>query len=525
MSNKKSIILTLIFIYFSVFSTSYAENIIWWVKITINDTENKIVSTETKITTEAIFNYFANFYEWKVPNSYKYIKVNFKWVEKWSKLEESLQKLIYLNLIENPNRDILKDEELNSWSFFRLSEKIFWIKINDSENKETLINRKINKTDLSAVTNFINDKWIEIDTFSNRNSVKQKINVLKDVYETILTWHYDKDEFTEEEIIDAAITWVANWANDKHTVYFPPIESESFQDWLNWDYEWIWAYVDMEKPGSIRILSPIPWSPSEKAWIKWWDLVTKVDWREITEKNSLLEVINWIKWPKWSTTELTIDRNWEIMLIKVIRDRIIITDIESELLNSTTYLIHIKSFWEHVSADFKKTLENINENKNIKKIIIDLRNNWGWYLSEVTEMLSYFVPKWENTAVVKYHDYNKTFESKWYELTDFSKYKIVILQNSWTASASEILIWTLKDYYKDIILIWEKSYWKGSVQVMKNYSDGSLLKYTIAKWFTWLTETWIDWVWIEPTIPLELDIEKYKINWFDNQLDKAINIR
>ena len=60
---------------------------------------------------------------------------------------------------------------------------------------------------------------------------------------------------------------------------------------------------------------------------------------------------------------------------------------------------------------------------------------------------------------------------------------------------------------------------------MKSYSDWSLLKYTIAKWFTWLTETWIDWIWIEPTIELELDIEEYKKNWFDNQLNRAKLVR
>lgn len=139
-------------------------------------------------------------------------------------------------------------------------------------------------------------------------------------------------------------------------------------------------------------------------------------------------------------------------------------------------------------------------------------------------MLSYFVNKWETTAVVKYHDSEKTFTSRWYDLVDFNNYKIVILQNSWTASASEILIWTLNDYFSDIEIIGEKTYWKGSVQVMKSYTDWSLLKYTIAKWFTGKTQTWIDWIWIEPTIKLELDLEKYQKNGFDNQLDKAIFI-
>lgn len=491
-----------------------------WPTITIIDNS----TIPTKINRWDIFDFFAKYYEWQIPESYKYIKVNFKDIEKWSTLETSLKKLIYLNLIENPNRALEKDSELNAWWFYRLAEKILWIKITDKETFDELINRKTTNNDFKVISNLIWEKSISIDSKSTNEEVKEKIAILNDVYSTIMTWHYDKDSFDEWKIIDSAIEWVANWTNDKHTVYFPPLDSESFQDSLSWDYEWIWAYVDMEKPGAVKIVSPIPWSPSEKAWLKWWDLIIKIDWKEITEKNSLPEVITWIKWPANSTVKLTIDRNWEIFDVDVLRERIVITDIESEILNSTTYYLQIKSFWEHVSEDFKKSLEELNKSENINKIIIDLRNNWWGYLTEVADILSFFVKKWENTAVVKYHDSEKNFVSNGYNITDFNKYKIVILQNSGTASASEILIWTLRDYYPDIELIWENTYWKWSVQVMKNYTDWSLLKYTIAKWFTGLTETWIDWVWIKPTLELEFDLESYQKNGFDNQLDKALFI-
>ena len=483
-----------------------------------------IVEVETEVTRTDIFNFFAEYYEWQVQSSYKYINVNFTDIIKWSNLEKSLQKLIYLNLIENPKRELQKNAELNAWWFFRLSEKVLWIKINDSETKNELLNRNTTKDDIQVVSEFIWDTLIEIDTKSTNKEIKQKIAIFKDVYNTLLKWHYNKDLFDEWKIIDSAINGITKWTADKHTVYFPPVESESFHDTLSGDYEWIWAYVDMEKPGAVRIVSPIPGSPSEKAWVKWWDLIIKVDSKEITEENPLKEVITWIKWPAWSSVILTINRSWEIFDIEVIRERIVITDIETDILNTTTYYLQIKSFWEHVSWDFKEAMEELSKNGSINKVIIDLRNNWWGYLTEVTEMLSYFIEEWEKTAIVKYHTTEKNFSSKWYNLVDFSKYKIVILQNSWTASASEILIWTLKDYYPDVTLIWEKTYGKGSVQVMKSYVDWSLLKYTIAKWFTGLTETWIDWVWIKPTIELEFDLENFKKNWYDNQLDKAIFI-
>jgi len=516
-NTKKTItLITLISLLIVNTNITFASDIIWS-KITITNS-----SEVTKKTTKAdIFNFFAKYYNWQIPNSYKYIKLNYSDILKWTQIEESLKKLIYLDLIWNPRKDLKANEELNAWAFFRLSEKILWIKINDAETKTELINRITTKKDIKTVKDFIWKKDINITSKSTNKEIKKKLAILNDVYKTLINWHYNKDNLDEWKIIDSAISWLAIWTDDKHTVYFPPVDSQSFNDSLKWDYEGIGSYVDMEKPGAVRIVSPIPGSPSEKAWLKWWDLIIKIDGRKITEDNWLKEVITWIKWPAGTKVILTVNRDWKIFDVEVTRARIIITDIETKIINSTTYYMQIKSFWEHVSDDFKEHLEELSKTKNINKIILDLRNNWGWYLAEVAEMLSYFVDEWEKTAIVKYHDTDKNYISRWYDLIDFSKYKLVILQNSGTASASEILIWTLKDYYPDLIIIWENSYWKWSVQVMKSYTDWSLLKYTIAKWFTWLTQTWIDWIWIKPTIELEYDLENYNKNGFDNQLDKA----
>jgi len=178
-----------------------------------------------------------------------------------------------------------------------------------------------------------------------------------------------------------------------------------------------------------------------------------------------------------------------------------------------------------VTWNFKEALKELKTKPKVSKVIIDLRNNGWWYLWEVTNILSYFIKKDQATAEVKYPNHSKVFYSQWHELIDFSKYKIVILQNSATASASEIMIWTIKDYYPETEIIWEKSYGKWSVQAIKSYTDGSSIKYTVAKWFTGLTKTWIDEVWIKPTIPLEFDREWYQKFNRDNQLEKAKSIK
>ena len=82
----------------------------------------------------------------------------------------------------------------------------------------------------------------------------------------------------------------------------------------------------------------------------------------------------------------------------------------------------------------------------------------------------------------------------------------------------------MKDYFPKIKVIWTKSYWKGSVLAIKEFSDGSSFKYTTAKWFTWRSKTWIDWVWITPDVEIELDETLLKEKKIDNQLEKALSI-
>jgi carboxyl-terminal processing protease len=436
-----------------------------------------------------------------------------------------LQILVYYNLIDNKDARIYPRKNLAAFGLYTLSEKVLWIELLKYKNETDLKTRQGNMNDLIFITSRFNKEIKILKTNWDSKSINEKKEVFQDVYKVLTTQHYKKDSYTEVELLDKAIEWLTLWTSDKHTTYFPPTEKEDFQDTLNWEFEWIWAYVEMEKPGKFMIISPITDSPAYKAGLKWWDQVTKVDWIEILPENWAKEVISWIKWKKWTPVLLTINRKWKELEIEVIRDKIIIKDITTELVNTNTFLITIKAFWPNVSENFRIALEELSEKKHVRKIIIDLRNNWGGYLDQVADMLSYVVPEGEKTAVIKYLKWNQDYISAWYELIDFSEYKIVILQNSGTASASEILAGTIKDYFPESVSIWEQSYGKWSVQRMKQYNDGSLLKYTIARWYTWWTETSIDGIWLTPDILLEFDSENYNKYEKDNQLIKAIKLR
>ncbi len=345
------------------------------------------------------------------------------------------------------------------------------------------------------------------DTFLSND----RFDILLDTYNTLKQSHYNKNQLDENAMIYWAIEWLAAWTNDKYTTFFQPIKSKDFNDNISWEFVWIWAYVEMEKPWLFKIISPLADSPAEISWLKWWDIVLKVDNKEITKDISSEQAISWIKWVENTTVTLTVKRWTEILTFDIIRKKIIVKDLESKVINNSTYYMKLRLFSSNIAANFKTSLEEINKNPSINKIIIDLRNNPGWYLDQVEKMLDYVIDEWNPAVVIKYLNSNEVYTTSITNSLDLNKYKVIILQNSGSASASEILTISLKDYFPNLIIVWEKSYWKWSVQTIKEYFDWSSLKYTIAKWYSWKTQTWIDWVWIKADREV-LDDEKTEID-------------
>lgn len=483
--------------------------------------ENKI---ERNFNLDESFIYFSKFFEENTPESYKYISLKYFWYDKNSELEKALKILVYNNKI--PNLEINLE---NSWKkeveklyFYKLAEKILGIWF--SEDTISISGKeKISQEDLKLIEEGY--EVLKNREFYEKNIKINSLNkdVLEDVYDTLTSEHIENEKIDKKNLYYSAIKWLAEAVWDKYTTFFPPTESKWFLDWLSWNFEGIWTFVDMPKAWIFEITWVMKDWPAEKAWIKAWDIVLEVDSKIITEKISQEEIISWIRWEAWTEVILKIKRNWSIFDIKIIREKVHIKSIETKIMMNS-FIIKINSFNENVSSEFKNAIEEIKWKSWIRKIIIDLRDNWGWILEEVILMLSYFIKKWEPVVNVKSINLEWYHISKGLNLLDLKNYEIIFLQNNWTASASEIMIWTMKDYFPKAKIIWEKSYWKGSVQSIKEYLDGSSLKYTTAKWFTWKTKTWIDWIWIKPDLEIKFDEDLYKKYKIDNQLEKALNI-
>ncbi|MDA9128871.1 S41 family peptidase [Candidatus Gracilibacteria bacterium] len=484
------------------------------------------------ITRSDAFIFLANEYSQEVPESYKYIDLQYSDVQESSEVGKALQTLVYLDKIANTSSRVFPSREIDLYSLEQLTKKITGVEIISTgsvEQKMSLIATDRNLENIKALIDAQspeNTNTITINTSSNlQSSSLNKQDLFDDVYETLSESHYDHDDFEEDQLLEGAIKGLAEGTGDKYTSYFPPVESNDFFQGLDGEYEGIGAYIDMQEPGVLLIVSPIVGSPAEKAGLKGGDRVTHVDGKEITPENSQQEVISWIKGPTGTVVELTVIREGiaEPIILPITRAKIIIKDIEHELLNNSTYYIQIKNFGERVDTDFEEALGVINNSSGIRKIIIDLRNNPGGYLDEVASLLSHVVPKDLPTAVVSDGQNETPYISQGFGTLDLGNYEVVLLQNGGTASASEIMIGTLKDYFPNISVIGEQSFGKGSVQSLKRYYDGSTLKYTSAKWYTGKTRTAIDGIGITPDREVIFDAELFETREIDNQLQEALN--
>lgn len=328
-------------------------------------------------------------------------------------------------------------------------------------------------------------------------------SALDEEFKNLRTSHYDAGSFTDEELIYGAAKGMAEATKDKWATFFPPEQSKQFQELLTGQYEGVGAYVDMLTPGDLRVVSPIVGSPAEKAGIKSGDRIVKIGDTAVGSGMTLGAAIALIKGPADSKVTLVVDRAGASLTFVVTRQKISIKFVNDRKLDESAYYVQVTEFGVGVAQDFLAALRRMDA-ANPTRVVIDLRNNPGGSLDEVADMLSQLVPKGEPTVVVKYRDGKSVISSRGGEKSWFGGRTVTVLTNGGSASASEIMAGTLRDYYPTTLrTVGEKTYGKGSVQTQLSFDGGSSIKFTVAKWFTGKSETGIDGV----GIPADLEVK------------------
>lgn len=474
--------------------------------------------------------YFNSIAEYEnIPESYQYIHLNFRNIERGTSLYKALQKGVYMGFFKNLPIDLKTKELATPEQFTRAVESNLGQKLEQTGTGKVLT--------LKSVLDILGQLYQEQPESSTENAgaITETIDIgviypittvsnfaiLNDVYEKLKSNYYDSAKLRDEALLQGAAKGMAEASGDKHTAYFPPVESKNFQDELGGEFEGIGAYIDMPKPGELHIISPMSGTPAEKSGLKGGDIITKINDMPITESTTLQDAVNKIKGAPGTTVKLHIQRNTEELDFTITRAKITINYVEYKKLETLDQYIKITTFGAGVKDAFVQALGAIAKDVSNGKIIIDLRNNPGGSLDEVAAMLNYFVPKGQSVVHIKYKNTVSEMQSEGQDLIDLTRRKIVILINEGSASASEIMAGTIKDYLGDNVrIIGEKSYGKGSVQSLDTYTDASSFKYTIAKWFTGRTQTGIDGTGIKPDIEVKFDEALWK-NGRDNQLEYA----
>lgn len=350
------------------------------------------------------------------------------------------------------------------------------------------------------------------------NTGNEYINELVKSYNNITANYYDNID--EKSLVDAAIKGMLNYLEDPYTTYLDKTNTNSLTDALAGTYEGIGIEVSKNDNNEIEVKTVFDDTPSSEAGLLVGDVIIKINEEDVTTKTTT-DAVAIIKSSKSSNIKLQIKRNEEIKDIDVVRKELYLPVVSSELLNQNNKnigYIAVDKFSETVFEQFSKELNKLEKN-SLDGLIIDLRNNTGGFLVGATKMAELFLEKGKVIYSLQSKLDNEVTKDETDEKRD---YKVYILVNKSSASASEILAAALK-YSYGAKLVGTTTYGKGKVQKTSKLSDGTMYKYTSAKWLTPNGDC-IDGIGLSPDLNVELS-EEYANNMTkenDNQLQMAL---
>ena len=282
------------------------------------------------------------------------------------------------------------------------------------------------------------------------------------------------------------------------------------------------AGVYQEKGKLVTVSQIYKNSPAEKAGLKKGDQYLKINGEDVT-KLSAEEISKKIKGKEGKTFVLTIKRNNKEKEIKIKTGKVEIPSVTKEIItekNQKIGYVALSVFASNTDEQFEKELKEL-EKQNINKLIIDLRYNQGGHLDTVVNIASQFLDK--KNPIIQIVKKDKT-EIKYPKEKNNKKYKIVVLVNEGSASASEVLAASLNEQLGSQ-LVGTTTYGKGTVQKTKTLPSGGVIKYTIETWKTSKGKD-IDGKGINPTIEVKQSDKYYKTNdkKDDTQYQKALEI-
>ena len=316
-----------------------------------------------------------------------------------------------------------------------------------------------------------------------------------------------------QKLIYGANRGLVEAAGDPHTAYMDPDETKEFDKSLSGQIGGgIGAEIGLRN-NKPTIIKPLENSPAQKAGIKAGEAIVKVN-DEASSDWSVEKVVSKIRGEVGASVKLTLLSDGKTREVSVVRQNIVSPAVESEI-DGEIGILKVNRFGDDTVSLSRKYASEFVE-KGVKKVILDLRNNPGGTVGAAQGLLGIWLDNQIAMTERRGSEIVKTLRTTGTPI--LGNVKTVVLINGNSASASEITAGALREYGK-ATLVGQKSYGKGSVQIVLGLPGGSQMKVTEARWYTPKGKN-IDKTGIEPDVKVDLSSDDVNNN-VDPQMDKA----
>ena len=327
-----------------------------------------------------------------------------------------------------------------------------------------------------------------------------------------LVANYD-GKLDTQKLIYGANRGLVEAAGDPHTAYMDPDETKEFDKSLSGQIGGgIGAEIGLRN-NKPTIIKPLENSPAQKAGIKAGEVIVKVN-DEASSDWSVEKVVSKIRGEVGTSVKLTLLSGSQTREVSVVRQNIVSPAVESEI-DGEIGILKVNRFGDDTVSLARKYASEFVE-KGVKKVILDLRNNPGGTVGAAQGLLGIWLDNQIAMTERRGSEIVKTLRTTGTPI--LGNIKTVVLINGNSASASEITAGALREYGK-ATLVGQKSYGKGSVQIVLGLPGGSQMKVTEARWYTPKGKN-IDKTGIEPDVKVDLSSDDVNNN-VDPQMDKA----
>ncbi len=305
--------------------------------------------------------------------------------------------------------------------------------------------------------------------------------IFSQAFQIVKSNYVEPEEATSKKLVYNAIKGMLENL-DAHSGFMEPEATKEMEVETKGVFGGIGIEITV-KDGVLTVVTPIDDTPASKAGILAGDQIIKIEGK-LTKGMTVQDAVKILRGTPGTSVNIHIMREGfkELKEIKLVRDVIKIRTVKSKLLNEHYGYIRVTQFQEQTTNDFKKALSELQKDRELKGLILDLRNNPGGLLDQAVKLADEFIKE----GVIVYTKDREGKGAKFYA-TQKNKtvgdYPIICLVNAGSASASEIVAGALQDH-KVAVVMGSKTFGKASVQTIFPLEDGSSLRLTTARYYT-----------------------------------------